>query len=132
MSDAAEHRLFKRHVKDPEKALVDLQRALRLHGFVRLRLYWAGSIAVFKGELGRVLQSVLRANPQRVRMDTLYARVTLAARAIGLKPGVEDIGADLEGGKVFGGVSFVPFTRLTAAFEKLRTKKRLVRSRTGK
>jgi hypothetical protein len=118
---ALELRLLRRRVKNPAASLVSLRDALGNQGFVQVRLSWSGATVIVNARPGTRMRSLLRHCKYTAPDETLYGKFLGAARQLGLRPDLEDIGAQMDGDRVVGGISFVRFTRLEAELSKLRT-----------
>jgi hypothetical protein len=73
----------------------------------------------FEAEAGRKLKTLLRETKARSADDIYYDFFTRAARKIGLKPGIEDVYAHVDGQKVEGTVNTVPFAVTSAAVSRV-------------
>lgn len=118
-ANALELRLLRRRVKNPGATLVSLRDALRSQGFIQVRLSWSGATVIIDARPGTSIKSLLRHCKYAASKDLLYGKFLGAARTIGLRPDLEDIGAQMDGDTVVGGISFVPFTRLEANLSRL-------------
>jgi len=119
-ANAVARRVFRRRIEDPARTASDLRAALREEGLIRIRMTWlTGSSLWFKAEAGRKLKTLLRETKARSADDIYYDCFTRAARKIGLKPGIEDIYAHVNGQKVEGTVDTVPFAVTSAAVSRV-------------
>jgi hypothetical protein len=73
----------------------------------------------FGAEAGRKLKTLLRETKARSADDIYYDCFIRAARKIGLKPGIEDVYAHVDGQKVEGTVDTVPFAVTSAAVSRV-------------
>jgi hypothetical protein len=97
-----------------------LRFALREAGLTRIRMTWLTCSSLwFCAEAGRKLKTLLRETKARSADDICYDCFTRAARKIGLKPGIEDVYAHVDGQKVEGTVDTVPFAVTSAAIERM-------------
>jgi hypothetical protein len=119
-ANAVARRVFKRRIKAPAKTEADLRSALREEGLIRIRMAWLTCSSLwFEVEAGRKLKTLLRETKARSADDIYYDCFTKAARKIGLKPGIEDIYAHVNGQKVEGTVDTVPFAVTSAAVSRV-------------
>jgi len=119
-ANAVARRVFNRRIKDPAKTKADLRAALRGEGLVRIRMAWLTCSSLwFEVEAGRKLKTLLRETKARSADDIYYDCFTKAARKIGLKPGIEDVYAHVDGQKVEGTVDTVPFAVTSAAVSRV-------------
>ena len=119
-ANAVARRMFSRRIKDPAKTKADLRAALREEGLIRIRMMWLTcSSLMFEAGVGRKLKTLVRETKARSADDIYYDCFTRAARKIGLKPGIEDIYAHVNGQKVEGTVDTVPFAVTSAAVERM-------------
>lgn len=119
-ANAVARRVFRRRIKDPAKTASDLRAALREEGLIRIRMMWlACSSLMFEAGVGRKLKTLLRETKARSADDIYYDCFTRAARKIGLKPGIEDIYAHVQGQRVEGTVDTVPFAVTSAAVTRM-------------
>ena len=109
-ANAVARRVFRQRIKAPAKTASDLRSALQKEGLIRIRMTWLTCSSLrFDAEAGRKLTTLLRETKARSADDLCYDRFTRAARKIGLKPGIEDVYAHVQGQKVEGAVDTVPF-----------------------
>src|ERR1035437_8838351 len=119
-ANAVARRVFRRRIKAPAKTETDLRAALREEGLIRIRMTWLTCSSLwFEAEAGRKLKRLLRETKARSADDICYDCFTKAARKIGLKPGIEDIYAHVNGQKVEGTVDTVPFAVTSAAVSRV-------------
>jgi hypothetical protein len=98
----------------------DLRAALREEGLIRIRMTWLTCSSLwFDAQAGRKLKTLLRETKARSADDIYYDFFTRAARKIGLKPGIEDVYAHVDGQKVEGTVNTVPFAVTSAAVSRV-------------
>ena len=117
-ANAVARRVFKHRIKAPAKTMADLRSALQEEGLIRVHMNWLSCSSLqFYAEAGRKLKTLLRKTKARSADDLCYACFTKAARKVGLKPGIEDIYAHVQGQKVEGTVDTVPFAVTSAAVE---------------
>jgi hypothetical protein len=119
-ANAVARRVFRRRIKAPAKTMADLRSALREEGLIRIRMTWLTCSSLwFEAEAGRKLKTLLRDTKARSDDDICYDCFTKAARKIGLKPGIEDVYAHVDGQKVEGTVDTVPFAVTSAAVTRM-------------
>jgi hypothetical protein len=119
-ANAVARRVFSRRIKDPARTASDLRSALREEGLIRIRMTWLTCSSLwFDAEAGRKLKTLLRETKASSADDIYYDSFSRAARKIGLKPGIEDIYAHVNGQKVEGTVDTVPFAVTSAAIERM-------------
>jgi hypothetical protein len=119
-ANALERQLFRRRIKDLAKTKADLRAALREEGLIRIRMKsFATSGLMFHAEAGLKLKTRMRATRTMTADEVLYGRITRAARKVGLKPGIEDVQAQVQGKAVEGFVNIVPFADLTLALDRM-------------
>jgi hypothetical protein len=115
---AAVAQLYRRQIKHPARLLADFRAALRREGFVRVQAKsWCEGIK-FKANLGHQFRSRKLVSEHEVA----YGAVTRAARQSGLDPRFEDVWIHLEGSRVEGCVSAVPFVLQEKAVDQVVTK----------
>ena len=119
-ANAVARRVFRRRIKDPARTASDLRAALRKEGLIRIRMTWLTCSSLwFEAEAGRKLKTLLRETKTRSADDIYYDCFTRAARKIGLKPGIEDVYAHVDGQTVEGTVDTVPFAVTSAAVTRM-------------
>ncbi len=119
-ANALERQQFRRRIKDPAKTKADLRAALRKEGLIRIRMKpFATSGLIFHAEAGLMLKTQLRTTRTMTADEVLYGRITRAARKVGLKPGIEDVQAQVQGKAVEGFVNVVPFAGVTVALDRM-------------
>ena len=119
-ANAVALQVFRRRIKAPAKTMADLRSALQDEGLARIRIRWFSCSSLrFYAEAGRKLKTLLRETKARSADDIYYDCFTRAARKIGLKPGIEDIYAHVNGQKVEGTVDTVPFAVTSAAVSRV-------------
>ena len=124
-ANALERQLFRRRIKDPAKAKADLRAALREEGLIRIRMEaFAASSLRFHAEAGLKLKTQMRTTRTISANEVLYGRITRAARKVGLKPGIEDVQAQVQGKAVEGFVNVVPFADMTVALDRMLARRR--------
>src|ERR1035437_9626720 len=100
--------------------MADLRSALQEEGLIRVHMNWFSCSSLqFYAEAGRKLKTLLRKTKARSADDLFCGCFTRAARKIGLKPGIEDIYAHVQGQKVDGSVDTVPFAVTSAAVTRM-------------
>jgi hypothetical protein len=113
-ANALARRMFRRRVKDPAKTLTDLRSRLRRAGWVQIKIRSSGSdTLVVDAGIGVRLKTKLRESKFFSADERLFSGFLGAAREVGLKPGIEDIGVDVKGQRIKALVSAVPMTDST-------------------
>jgi hypothetical protein len=132
-ANALMRRMFRRRVKDPAKTLADLRSRLRRAGWVQIKIRWSGNSTLLvdagigvklkaklrkskllgNAGIGAKLKAKLRKNKFFSAEKRLFGDFVDAARKVGLKPGIEDIGVDVKGQRVDASVSAVPMADST-------------------
>jgi hypothetical protein len=119
-ANAVARRVFRQRIKAPAKTMADLRSALQEEGLIRIRLTWLTCSSLwFCAEAGRKLKTLLGKTKARSADDLCYDCFTNASRKIGLKPGIEDVYAHVQGQKVEGTVDTVPFAVTSAVVERM-------------
>jgi hypothetical protein len=119
-ANAVALQVFRQCIKAPAKTMADLRSALREEGLIRIRMTWLTCSSLwFDAEVGRKLKALLRETKGRSADDLCQDCFTRAARKIGLKPGIEDVYAHVDGQKVEDTVDTVPFAVTSAAIERM-------------
>jgi hypothetical protein len=119
-ADALERRMFRRRVENPAKLLAELRIALRQAGWIELRVEWFGTGSLLvTARIGARLSAKLGKNRSMSAKEWLFGDFVKAARQVGLKPGIEDIGVDLNGRRILGSVSAVPMADSSVVLDRM-------------